>query len=166
MLHTVLMIVFPLIVAYAAVTDFLTMTIANKLSIALVLLFCMLAPLSGMSWTMAGMAFVGAAAVFAIGFGCFAFGWIGGGDVKFATAVALWLGWDHMPEYLVLFSLYGGVLTVVVLVLSRLLEPLPILQVGFLGRFAEHRRVPYGIALSIAALQIYPTTIWFGHAGG
>jgi prepilin peptidase CpaA len=101
--------------------------------------------------------------VFAIGFACFVFGWIGGGDVKFATAVSLWLGWDHLLEYAVLFSLYGGLLTFVVLALNRLLEPLPILQIGFLGRFAEHRRVPYGIALSIAALQIYPTTIWMTH---
>jgi len=164
MLQYVLMIVFPLIVAYAAVTDFLTMTISNRLSIALLIAFCGLAPLSGMTWQIAGMALSGAAIVFAVGFVCFAFGWIGGGDVKFATVIALWLGWDHLLEYLVLFSLYGGLLTIAILVLNRLLEPLPILQVGFLGRFAEHRRVPYGIALSIAALQIYPTTLWFAHA--
>jgi len=160
MLQYVLMIVFPLIVAYAAVTDFFTMTIANRVSIALVIAFCVLAPVSGMSWHVAGLSLLGALVVFAVGFCCFAIGWVGGGDVKFATAVSLWLGWNHLFEYLVLFSLYGGLLTIIVLALNRLLEPLPILQIGFLSRFSEHRRVPYGIALAGAALQIYPTTLW------
>jgi len=166
MLHIVLMIVFPAIVAYAAVTDFLTMTIANRVSIALVIAFCGLAPLSGLSWTEAGMALFGASLVFGVGFGCFAFGVVGGGDVKFATAVALWLGWTHLIDYLLLFSLYGGALTVIVLALNRVLQPLPILQVGFLARFSEHRRVPYGIALSVAALQIYPSTVWLHAPAG
>jgi prepilin peptidase CpaA len=83
-----------------------------------------------------------------------------------AGSAALWLGWSHLLDYLVLFSLYGGLLTIAVLALDRLLQPLPILQIGFLGRFAEHKRVPYGIALSIAALQIYPTTIWLAGPGG
>ncbi len=160
MLHAVLIFLFPLIVTYAAVTDFLTMTISNWLSLALLAAFVVLAPVIGVSWSAAGQSLLGAALVFAVGFGCFAMGWIGGGDVKFATVVALWLGWDHLLEYAVLFSLYGGLLTLAVLSLSKLIEPLPILQVGFLNRFAQHRRVPYGIALSIAALQIYPSTPW------
>ena len=160
MLHMLLLVVFPLIVAYAAITDFMTMTIANRLSIALVAGFVILAPLVGLSLVAVGWAVLGALLVFAVGLSCFAMGWIGGGDVKFATAVALWLGWDHLLEYAVLFSLYGGLLTLAVLSVYKLIEPLPILQVGFLSRFGQHRRVPYGIALSIAALQLYPTTIW------
>jgi prepilin peptidase CpaA len=160
MLHYALVILFPLVVVYAAITDFMTMTISNRLSIALIIGFAVLAPFVGMPLATAGWALLGASLVFAIGFACFAFGWIGGGDVKFAAAVALWLGWEHLLEYAVLFSLYGGLLTVATLSLSKLLEPLPILQVGFLGKFPEHRRVPYGIALSVAAMQIYPSTIW------
>ena len=160
MLHGLLLIVFPLIVAYAAITDFMTMTIANRLSIALVAGFAVFAPLVGLSLIQVGWSLLGAALVFGVGFGCFAMGWIGGGDVKFATAVALWLGWDHLLEYAVLFSLYGGLLTLVVLSVYKLIEPIPLLQVGFLSRFGEHRRVPYGIALSVAALQIYPATVW------
>jgi prepilin peptidase CpaA len=163
MLHYTLMIVFPLIVAYAALTDFFTMTISNKVSIALIIGFCGLAPLTGMTWQIAGMSLVGATIVLTAGFACFTFGWIGGGDVKFASAVVLWLGWSHLLDYFVLFSFYGGLLTIAALSLNRLLEPLPILQIGFLGRFSEHRRVPYGIALSVAALQIYPTTSWILH---
>lgn len=160
MLHVVLMVVFPLIVVYAAISDFLTMTISNRLTLTLAGAFLVFAPLAAIGWQAFGLALLGGLAVFAVGYVCFVFGWVGGGDVKFAAAVALWLGWSNLFEYLVLFSLYGGILTVVVLALSRLVEPLPILQVGFLHRFAEHRKVPYGIALSVAAMQIYPTTVW------
>jgi prepilin peptidase CpaA len=160
MLHLVLMIVFPLMVAYAAISDFLTMTISNRLTLTLAGAFLVLAPFALVGWHAFGLALLGGLVVFGVGYVCFAFGWVGGGDVKFAAAVALWLGWSNLFEYLVLFSLYGGILTVLVLALSRLIEPLPILQVGFLNRFAEHRKIPYGIALSIAALQIYPTTHW------
>lgn len=160
MLHLVLLVVFPLIVTYAAISDFMTMTISNRLTLALVIAYFLVVPFAGIGWHGFGMALLSALVVFAVGYVCFAFGWVGGGDVKFATAVALWLGWDHLFEYLVLFSLYGGLLTVAVLVVSRFLEPLPILQVGFLNRFAEHRKIPYGIALSVAALQLYPTTGW------
>jgi prepilin peptidase CpaA len=101
-----------------------------------------------------------AALVFAVGFACFAMGWMGGGDVKFASAVALWLGWGHLLDYAVTFSVYGGLLTLLALFSDRVLDPLPALKVGFLARFQEHRRVPYGVALSAAALQIFPETLW------
>lgn len=172
-MHYLFIVVFPALVAYAAVSDFLTMTISNRLTLALLAGFLVLAPFSAMTWPgfgwpigggwalgNFGWALLGAGLVLAIGFGCFAAGWVGGGDVKFATVVALWLGWDHLLEYAVLFSLYGGLLTIAVLSLSKLIEPLPILQVGFLNRFHQHRRVPYGIALAAAALQVFPETVW------
>ena len=164
-MHYVFIVVFPALVAYAAVTDFLTMTISNRLSLALLAGWLVLAPFSGMTWPAFGWSLAGGGLVFAVGFGCFAAGWVGGGDVKFAAVVALWLGWDHLLEYAVLFSLYGGLLTLAALSLSKLIEPLPILQVGFLNRFNQHRRVPYGIALAVAALQLFPATVWMKLAG-
>ena len=48
------------------------------------------------------------ALVLVIAFACFAFGWIGGGDAKLAAAAALWFGFDHLLDYLVYASLFGG----------------------------------------------------------
>ncbi len=45
----------------------------------------------------------------------FAKGWIGGGDAKLSAATALWLGNDHLFEYALLASVFGGVLTLVFL---------------------------------------------------
>lgn len=155
-----LVLTFPVFVVWAAVTDFMTMTIANRVSLGLAA-----AGLLALAVTLPPLAVVGAhlgaaALVFAVGFACFAFGWMGGGDVKFASAVALWLGWGHLLDYAVTFSVYGGLLTLLVLFSDRVLDPLPALKVGFLARFQEHRRVPYGIALAAAALQILPATPW------
>lgn len=160
MLEAVIVVVFPLLAAYAAVTDFMTMTIANRVSILLVAVFAALAPAIGLGLAEIGLHLVAGLIVFAAGFACFAMGWMGGGDVKFAAAVALWLGMGQLLEFAVLFSLFGGALTVLVLVVSKYLEPLPVLQVGFLARFAERRQVPYGIALAAAALVVYPNSVW------
>lgn len=159
-LSTVIVLVFPVLVVWAAVSDFMTMTIANRISVGLFAAGLVALAASGAPMAVFGAHLGAAALVFAIGFACFAFGWMGGGDVKFATAVALWLGWGHLLDYAVTFSVYGGALTLLALFSDRVLDPLPVLKVGFLARFHEHRRVPYGIALSIAALQIFAGTTW------
>ncbi len=152
--------VFPVLVTWAAITDFMTMTIANRVSIGLFLAGLLALVLTGVPLAGLGAHLGAAALVFAVGFACFAMGWMGGGDVKFAAAVALWLGWGHLLDYAVTFSIYGGLLTLLALFSDRVLDPLPVLKVGFLARFQEHRRVPYGVALSAAALQIFAETPW------
>ncbi len=157
---TGLVLVFPVLVVWAAITDFMTMTIANRVSIGLAAAGLVALAVSAPPLAVVGAHLGAAALVFAVGFACFAFGWMGGGDVKFAAAVALWLGWGHLLDYAMTFTVYGGLLTLLVLFSDRVLDPLPALKVGFLARFQENRRVPYGIALSAAALQIFPETVW------
>ena len=159
-LSMAIVLVFPVLVVWAAVTDFMTMTIANRISVALVVAGLLALASTGAPLAEFGAHLGAAALVFAVGFACFAMGWMGGGDVKFAAAVALWLGWSHLLDYAVTFSVYGGLLTLLALFSDRVLDPLPVLKVGFLARFQEHRRVPYGIALSVAALQIFAQTSW------
>lgn len=158
MFEAAVLVVFPLLAAYAAATDFLTMTIPNRVSILLVAGFAILAPAAGIGLEAAAWHGAAALLVFAVGFFLFAMGWMGGGDVKFGSAVALWLGWPHLLEYALLFSAMGGLLTVATLVASRYLEWVPALQVGYLAEFQQKRTVPYGIALAGAALVLYPAT--------
>lgn len=93
MIHTLLVAVFPIAMAYAAISDLTTMTISNKVSLALVLAFVALAPATAMGWQAFALHWAAGAAVLAIAFGLFALGWIGGGDAKFCASVALWIGW-------------------------------------------------------------------------
>jgi len=160
------LMLFPAMMAFAASTDLLTMTISNRVSLILVGGFVALALIGGMS--MADIASHAGAAgiVLVVAFGFFTRGWIGGGDAKLAAATALWLGFEHLLTYLIYASLFGGALTL--LLLQFRLAPLP----GLLARqdWAQrlHRKdggVPYGIALAAAALAVYPDTQWMAMIG-
>ena len=152
---------FPAVMAFAASSDFFTMTIATRVSLILVGGFGVLALLTGMSLPDLMWHAAAAAVVLVIVFIFFSRGWIGGGDAKLAAATALWLGFAHLPDYLIYASLFGGALTLLIVQFRAL--PLPR---AFVGReWAErlHQRgagVPYGIALAAAALWIYPQTEW------
>ena len=157
---------FPAMMAFAASSDLLTMTIANRVSLVLIGGFVLLAALSGLSGADL-LSHVGAAgAVLAVAFVCFACGWIGGGDAKLAAATALWLGFGHLFDYLVYASLLGGALTLLIVQFRHL--PLPRLLVGREWAERLHREgggVPYGIALAAAALLVYPQTEWMTALG-
>lgn len=167
MLHTAVLVVFPALMAYAAASDIVTMTIPNWLSLALVAAFPLLALAVGLPGTAILLHLLTGCTVLAITFGMFALGWIGGGDAKLAAAAALWLGFDLLLEYFVLASVAGGMLTIAVLCLRRLHLPLFALTWTWLGRLHDERSgVPYGVALAAAALSIYPRSpVWMALAG-
>jgi prepilin peptidase CpaA len=155
------LLLFPALVAFAAATDLFTMTISNRVSLALVAGFLILALLSGMAPYDILLHLTAGAAVLAMAFFCFAMGWVGGGDAKVAASVALWFGFGHMLDYLVYASLFGGVLTLLLLEFRR--WPLPYVlanQPWLLRLHDKETGIPYGIALAIGALMIYPETDW------
>ena len=150
--NAVTLMLFPALMAFAASSDLLTMTISNRVSIVLIAGFFVLALVIGMSPAVM-MAHVGAAGlVLVVAFVFFAQGWIGGGDAKLAAATALWLGFDHLLTYLIYASLFGGLLTFLLLQVRTM--PLPSLLTGQQWTERLHRNdsgVPYGIAHAAAA---------------
>jgi prepilin peptidase CpaA len=157
-----LLCVFPALMAYAAASDLFTMTIPNKLSLALLVAFAGFVCAAGLPPSVVLMHVAAAATVLAVSFGLFAFGWIGGGDAKLAAATALWLGFGMLLEYLFLSACAGGLLTLVLLALRG--RPLPAFALGWNWLLRLHERragVPYGVALAAAALAVYPQSpIW------
>jgi prepilin peptidase CpaA len=155
------LMLFPAMMAFAASSDLLTMTISNRLSLILAGGFFLLAVVSGMSGMTILMHVAAGALVLVAAFACFAQGWIGGGDAKLAAATALWFGFDHLLDYLLYASLFGGALTIILL--QYRMMPMPRLLAGQEWAERLHQRdcgVPYGIALAAAALCIYPDTSW------
>lgn len=152
---------FPALMAFAAASDLFTMTISNRVSLALTAGFLALALLSGMGFYDI-LSHIGAGlTVLAVAFACFAMGWIGGGDAKVAAAAALWFGFGHLLNYLLYASLFGGALTLLLLQFRQ--WPLPYALAGqswLLRLHAKESGIPYGIALAIGALMIYPETEW------
>jgi prepilin peptidase CpaA len=155
------LLLFPALMAFAAASDLFTMTISNRVSLALAAGFLILALMSGMGLHDL-LSHVGAgAAVLAAAFVCFAMGWMGGGDAKVAAAVALWFGFGHLLDYLVCASLFGGALTLLLLQFRQWPLPSPLTGQAWLLRLhAKESGIPYGIALAIGALMIYPETEW------
>jgi prepilin peptidase CpaA len=124
----------------AAVTDLRRRQIDNWLNAAIALggpLFWLAGGLSlaDMGWQLAISA--GSLAVFA---GMFAAGWMGGGDVKLLTALALWIKPVWFVQLIVVMALAGGALTLVFGVWH------------LVARRSGRPTIPYGIAISGAGL--------------
>ena len=155
------LMIFPTVMAFAASSDFFTMTISNRISLILVVGFVALAAGTGMPYAdMLNHAGAGGL-VLAVTFTFFLCGWIGGGDAKLAAATALWLGWAHLLDYLLYASIFGGVLTLALIEFRKFAMPSLLAGKDWAERLHKQGGgVPYGIALAVAALVIYPSTIW------
>lgn len=161
MVAKLLFTLFPLGAAYAATSDIMTMTIPNRLMLALIAAFVVMVPVAGLDLQTVLLHLGAGAVVFACGFVLFSFGWIGGGDAKFAAVVALWLGWSYTLEFVVTSAIFGGLLTFAILALRRNALPAFALRQSWLFRLHDPKAgVPYGVALAAAALVVYPHTVW------
>ena len=160
-LDAVRLLLFPALMAFAASSDLLTMTISNRLSLALAGGFFLLMIVTGMSLHAAGMHVAAAAIVLVVAFVFFSQGWIGGGDAKLAAATALWFGFDYLLDYLIYASLFGGALTLAIIQFRKIPLPAMLARQGWILRLHEtDAGIPYGIALAAAALAVYPKTGW------
>ncbi|PZO87964.1 MAG: peptidase [Sphingomonas sanxanigenens] len=135
--------VLALLLLVAAFTDIRNRTIANGLNAAIALL----APLywwsNGLSpWPDMAIQFGLALAIFAIFAGAFAFGMMGGGDVKLLGALALWLPLLTMVRLLVIMSVAGGVLTLGMLIMHKI------------RKSNRNLEIPYGVAIAFAGLWV------------
>ena len=120
MLEALIFVVFPFCMVFAAVSDMLSMTIANRVSVVLVAAFAVVAPLTGMDWATYGWHFAAAGLVLVVTFLLFAIGGMGGGDAKLMAATALWMGFNlNLLGYLVTSAFIGGLLTLAILIYRK-----------------------------------------------
>jgi len=158
---------FPAAMAFAAASDLFTMRISNYLPLSLAAAFLATAAVVGIPLATVGTHALAAALVLVVSFCLFAAGWIGGGDAKLAAATALWLGFPHLIEYLLIASLFGGAMTLVLLAARRMPLPAPLAGTQWIERLhSASAGVPYGIALAAAGLIIYPKTPFMQALGG
>ena len=165
MLEALILVVFPFCMAFAIISDVLSMTIANRVSIILIGTFAVVAPLTGMDWAAYGWHFAAGGIVLCVTFALFALGGMGGGDAKLMAATAVWMGFSpELMQYLVYSAMLGGLLTLLVIKYRR--SALAIYTGGnlFLRHFANDKvGIPYGVALGLGGLIVYPWTplmIW------
>src|SRR6266545_3771563 len=129
------LLLFPALMAFAAASDLFTMTISNRVSLALAAGFVVLALAGGMGLH-DFLSHLGAgAAVLTGAFACFAMGWVGGGDAKVAA----------------------GAPTLLLLQFRQWPLPYQLAGQAWLLRLHDKQSgIPYGIALAIGALMVYP----------
>jgi prepilin peptidase CpaA len=155
------LLLFPALMTFAAASDLFTMTISNRVSLALVAGFFVLAFASGTAPYEILLHAGAGAAVLTAAFLCFAMGWVGGGDAKLAASVALWFGFHHVMNYLLYASLFGGALTLLLIQFRQWPLPYALAGQAWLVRLhAKESGIPYGIALALSALIVYPETEW------
>jgi len=166
MLEAATLLLFPGLMVFAAISDLLTMTISNGISLALALLFIVMAFACGLSTTEIAWHLACGVAMLVVTFGMFARGWIGGGDAKLAAATAIWLGFDHVGDYALSASALGGLLTLLIIGLRKCPLPGVLVARRWIARLHEPGTgIPYGVALASAGLILYPeTAIWLGAA--
>ena len=159
---TLLSAVFPVVVTVAACYDLLTMQIPNRFPAALAIAFLALALLSGLPLPAIGLHVLTGLGLLLATFALFAFGYLGGGDAKLASAIALWLGIEQALPFLILTALFGGALSLVILGFRSV--PLPGFLLGWTPAKRLHEKgagIPYGVAIAAAAMMIFPDTPWF-----
>lgn len=91
------------------------------------------------------------------GWALFALGLLGGGDAKLLASTSLWMGWGGMINYLIMFSLCGGIVALLLLLFRRLPMPNWMQRQGWVTALHDAANgVPYGIALAIGAVLAWP----------
>jgi len=102
-----------------------------------------------------GWALVAATATFAVGAAFFHLGQLGGGDVKLAAAVMLWLPADRIGAFLLVMALAGG-LVCAIAAASRFVRVAR--RDGAVAglRAARAATAPYGVAIAAGGLAALP----------
>lgn len=141
------------LVTFAGIRDVVSYIIPNWISLAIAGAFAVAAVASGMAWAAVGWHVLASVMVFTVGAILFHYGAMGGGDVKLMTAAALWTGLSGGVVLVLLVSLYGGVLTLIVLAGRLIRGAAAGAAKGADG--TESPGVPYGAAIAAGVLTIF-----------
>ncbi|KPP80642.1 MAG: Tad secretion system prepilin peptidase CpaA [Oceanicaulis sp. HLUCCA04] len=146
-----------LLTLLAALEDIRRFTISNWIPAAIIGLWLVFAPLSGMGWQGAGLSLLTGLAVLAIMIALWMPGWLGGGDAKLIAALSLWFGWPSVLTFLLLAMICGGLLAAALLGARRFAPALPLSPARLAASPLAHGApVPYGVAIAGGAFWALP----------
>jgi prepilin peptidase CpaA len=152
-------LIFPLCLAVAALSDLLTMTIPNRVSIILVIGFVLVAPFAGLSFPQIGMGALAALLVFLVCFALFAANVMGGGDAKLLSAAALWFGFTpSLLLFVAAVGLFGGLLTVLIVLLRTQSNTILAMGLSLPNSLVLAKKIPYGIAIAAGGFIAFPSS--------
>jgi prepilin peptidase CpaA len=153
----ILMILVPALCAYSCFSDLFEMRISNRTCLSILALFGVFAAVTAMPLAVVGWHLLAGILVLLVSFTLFATGYIGGGDAKLVAAISVWVGFSQLWEYIAISSVIGGFLTLAIVAVRS--HPLPAFAAGQPWMMRLHDKqsgVPYGIALGLTALIMWP----------
>ena len=141
------------LLAWAACSDAVEFEIPNSISLGIAALYpfyVIVAP-NPVHWV---WGVVVAGTTLAAGFGLFAKGYFGGGDIKMVSAAALWAGPKLILPMLFVISIAGGALALLFLAFHWMQRRRATAGVDAsltAGAYAARARLPYGVAIAVGA---------------
>jgi len=156
-LQSALIVVYIILVCYGALSDARTLRIPNGVSLALMVVFLPTAVIAGIGLEAIAWHLGAGVLVLTVGIVLFALNLFGGGDAKLMGACALWVGWDDLLIFVLAVLLFGGGLSLLVVLLRKGLGFGPDWFVKSAeGLFTPNKAVPYGIAIALGAIATLP----------
>jgi prepilin peptidase CpaA len=153
-----LLLIFPVAMIMAALTDLFTLKIPNRLSITLVAVFFPVALLAGLPLEAFLNHLATGAGILVVGFILFSLGTLGGGDAKLLAAAGLWMGAANLLDFFLAMAVLGGALAVTILLFRRIPQESLAGPAWALRLHDKGCGIPYGIAIAGAALFTFPAT--------
>jgi prepilin peptidase CpaA len=158
----IVLAVFPCLLMAAACWDVASFTIPNWIQAALIAMFAALVFALHMTPAIVGAHLLAGFVGLVAGFTLFSLGYVGGGDAKLFACTTLALGLSDLTSYAVLASLFGGGLTLSLLVMRKVPMPRAFATQGWIMRLHDDKEgIPYGVALALGALVLLPYTDLF-----
>ena len=155
MIPSVLLPGYVLMLGCAAFVDTMSLRLPNALtlSVAVLALVSGLFPFQPLDWW---GSHVGAGLIVLVaGMAMFAWGKIGGGDVKLMAAVGMWHGLAQLPALLATIGVMGGIVSVAFLLLRQYGFGLVLAAYNVNVQSLESGKgVPYGIAIVAGSLLL------------
>lgn len=137
-----------LAIIWSAVSDIRAYIIPNWTSILITASFLVASIFTPYAPLVAGL--LSGAGVLLLGLAVFALGWMGGGDVKLFSALALWSGPSRLGAFTLVTSLAGVALALFMLSPLRRLAP----TASDEARSTARQPMPYGVAIGVGGIWV------------
>ena len=156
------------LIALAAGWDLYSRRIPNLLSVVIAALYLAQAAYAS-EWAAMPWHLLTGVCVLVVGMVIFAFGWLGGGDVKLLSALAFWAGPDYILLLLFGTCLAGGILAVLY-ILPAILGRNPVISQAvdwifetllrrpgpmLMASSSKGMQLPYGVAIAVAGFVVF-----------
>lgn len=147
----------------AALSDLRSLSIPNRFSLGIALLYPAFVLASGGTVDWLGGLMAGGGLLLA-GFLLFAFGAFGGGDAKLLAAGGLWAGPELLLSYLFMTALAGGVMALAMWLRQRLAKAVipSLIMATPVDKDFGKQPMPYAMAIATGALYVAFTILRLG----